>query len=63
MLKSYEGTILFVSHDRDFINQIATDILEFEGKSINIYQKKDKISPELRIRIVIKSIHKRLYLP
>lgn len=39
MLKSYEGTILFVSHDRDFINQIATDILEFEGKSINIYQK------------------------
>ena len=27
MLKSYEGTVLFVSHDRYFINQIATGII------------------------------------
>ena len=29
MLREYEGTVLFVSHDRYFIQQIATGILEF----------------------------------
>lgn len=29
MLKDYEGTVLFVSHDRYFISQVATGILEF----------------------------------
>lgn len=29
MLRDYEGTVLFVSHDRYFISQIATGILEF----------------------------------
>ena len=28
MLKSYEGTVLFVSHDRYFIQQIATQVLD-----------------------------------
>lgn len=28
MLKSYEGTVLFVSHDRYFINEIATGVLK-----------------------------------
>ena len=28
MLKSYEGTVLFVSHDRYFIRQIATQVLD-----------------------------------
>jgi ATP-binding cassette subfamily F protein 3 len=27
-LKSYPGTILFVSHDRDFVNKLATHIIE-----------------------------------
>ena len=29
ILKDYEGTVLFVSHDRYFISQVATGILEF----------------------------------
>lgn len=29
MLRDYEGTVLFVSHDRYFISQVATEILEF----------------------------------
>lgn len=29
MLRDYEGTVLFVSHDRYFISQVATGILEF----------------------------------
>lgn len=27
-LKAYQGTILFVSHDQDFVNKLATDIIE-----------------------------------
>lgn len=27
-LQQYQGTILFVSHDRDFLNRLATDIIE-----------------------------------
>ena len=31
MLGEYEGTILLVSHDRDFLDRVATSILMFEG--------------------------------
>lgn len=31
MLKYYNGTVLFVSHDRYFISQIATGVLEFSS--------------------------------
>lgn len=34
MLKNYEGTVLFVSHDRYFIRQIATEILEFSRDEV-----------------------------
>ena len=37
MLTSYEGTVLFVSHDRYFINQVATGILEFGGSDVQFY--------------------------
>jgi len=37
MLASYSGTVLFVSHDRYFIRQIATGILEFEGEQVTQY--------------------------
>ena len=37
MLTSYEGTVLFVSHDRYFINQTATGILAFEGDDVRFY--------------------------
>ena len=33
-LKEFEGTLLFVSHDRYFINQIANQVLEFNNKKI-----------------------------
>ncbi|MGM9881373.1 MAG: ABC-F family ATP-binding cassette domain-containing protein [Bacilli bacterium] len=36
-LKDYSGTILFVSHDRYFINKIATSILEIKNKKITKY--------------------------
>lgn len=34
MLREYEGTVLFVSHDRYFIKQIATGILEFNQDDV-----------------------------
>ncbi len=36
-LKSYTGTVFFVSHDRYFINQTATRILELTGECIVNY--------------------------
>ena len=30
-LKSYQGTVVFVSHDRDFLSRLATRVLEIEG--------------------------------
>ena len=37
-LKSYTGAILFVSHDRYFINEIAGKILELENKILTSYK-------------------------
>ena len=37
MLNDFTGTVLFVSHDRYFIRQIATGILEFEGGVVTCY--------------------------
>ena len=34
MLKNFEGTVLFLSHDRYFIKQIATEILEFSKDEV-----------------------------
>ena len=37
MLKDYTGTLLFVSHDRYFVKQVASSILVFEGDSVELY--------------------------
>lgn len=57
MLREYEGTVLFVSHDRYFISRIATGILEFSESGVKQYavsyeeylaekQKEMEISPK-----------------
>ncbi|MDE6640331.1 MAG: ABC-F family ATP-binding cassette domain-containing protein [Acetatifactor sp.] len=38
MLNEYEGTVLFVSHDRYFISRIATGILEFTQNEVKQYK-------------------------
>ena len=40
MLNEYEGTVLFVSHDRYFISRIATGILEFSADGVKQYKMK-----------------------
>lgn len=37
MLQVFEGTVLFVSHDRYFIKQVATGILEFDRDKVTQY--------------------------
>lgn len=36
-LENYEGTLVFVSHDRYFINKIANKVLDIEENNFNIY--------------------------
>ncbi|MCI8910318.1 MAG: ABC-F family ATP-binding cassette domain-containing protein [Oscillibacter sp.] len=36
-VESYDGTLLFVSHDRYFINRFATRIWELEGETVTDY--------------------------
>ncbi len=36
-LKSFKGTLLFVSHDRDFLNNIADNIMHIANGNINFY--------------------------
>jgi ATP-binding cassette subfamily F protein 3 len=36
-LKNYEGTILIISHDREFLDGIVTKIIEVKQKNIKIY--------------------------
>lgn len=37
-LKSYPGTLLFVSHDQDFVNNLATHILELTPEGVTLYK-------------------------
>lgn len=51
-IKNYEGTVLYVSHDRYFINETATRILELTGNTLVNYignydyylEKKDELT-------------------
>lgn len=55
LFKSYEGSLIFVSHDRQFIEQIATCILEIRNQKLDFfagtylqykeYQEKGKSDP------------------
>ena len=37
-LASYSGTVVFVSHDRYFIDRLATRVLEIEGGAVTAYE-------------------------
>lgn len=37
ILKEYKGTLIFVSHDRYFVNKIADSILEFENGKVTFF--------------------------
>jgi ATPase subunit of ABC transporter with duplicated ATPase domains len=37
-LDYYEGTLIFVSHDREFVSSLADRIVEIKDKKLNDYQ-------------------------
>lgn len=37
-LKAYEGTLLCISHDRDFLDAFCSDILHFESRKLMLYK-------------------------
>ena len=36
-LETFPGTVLFVSHDRFFINKLATKVLSIKDNKLNVY--------------------------
>ena len=63
-INSYEGTVLYVSHDRYFINKTATRILELTQKEFINYignydyylEKKDILQPTAKEETVTKAV-------
>ena len=54
-LKTYQGALLFVSHDKAFINNIANKILELENKTLSVYYGNyDKYTLEKKHRYEIQ---------
>lgn len=37
-LKQYEGTLILISHDRDFLDSVTTDIVHIEHNKLNTYK-------------------------
>lgn len=37
-LEHYEGTLLFVSHDREFVSSLATHIIEIRGQELHSFK-------------------------
>ncbi|MDL0432366.1 ATP-binding cassette domain-containing protein [Marinobacter sp. TBZ242] len=36
-LRRYEGTLLFISHDRDFMDRVATHLVHFDQRRLELY--------------------------
>jgi len=58
MLKSYEGTLIFVSHDRFFVNKIADSILSFENGKVEFYPYGYEYYLEKRVNEVSRQVKK-----
>jgi ATPase subunit of ABC transporter with duplicated ATPase domains len=37
-LKNFDGTLIFVSHDREFVSTLATSIIEVKGQKLNYFK-------------------------
>ena len=69
-LESYEGTILFVSHDRYFINKIANKVFDITEEGYNIYlgnydyylekREQEKIAKRLKEEKIAEAVVKEV---
>ncbi|HHW39149.1 MAG TPA: ABC-F type ribosomal protection protein [Bacillales bacterium] len=76
LIKSYNGTIIFVTHDRMFIKNVATKVLEIENREVTVFDGtyeayEERVKPEkkdinedklLLIEIKISDVLARLSL-
>ena len=68
-LNEFEGTILFISHDRYFINKVATRVIEIEKNSTHSYQgnydsyiaQKSPVMPVENTPVMTKSKQKQIF--
>jgi ATPase subunit of ABC transporter with duplicated ATPase domains len=37
-LKNFDGTLIFVSHDREFVSTLATSIIEIKDEKLHYFQ-------------------------
>ena len=67
-LKSYEGTLILVSHDRDFLQGLTNKVYEFKDQKIKEYlgdidyyleQRKVENLREVEKKTVIKEVPKK----
>ncbi|MCB2106721.1 MAG: ABC-F family ATP-binding cassette domain-containing protein [Rhodobacteraceae bacterium] len=68
-LRSYPGTILLVSHDRDLLNRVPTEILHLENAQLTLYQggydrfeETRRMRLELNEKARVKQAAKRAHL-
>ena len=69
-LENYEGTILFVSHDRYFINKIANKVFDITEEGYNIYlgnydyylekREQEKIAKRLKEEKIAEAVVKEV---
>ncbi len=58
-LLDYDGTILFISHDRYFINKIATKIVRIENKKLVTYMGNYDSIKDIKIESQIVNVEKK----
>lgn len=69
MLKEYKGTLIFVSHDRYFVNKIADCLLVFENNNVKFYpynyetylENKLEENEKINVETEIKAKEKKTY--
>lgn len=68
MLSEYSGTLIFVSHDRYFVNKVADRLLVFDGGLATFYpfgfaeyEEKKTVAPEEKTEVKEKKTEKKGY--
>lgn len=68
MLSEYSGTLIFVSHDRYFVNKVADRLLVFDGGLATFYpfgfaeyEEKKTVTPEEKTEVKEKKTEKKGY--
>lgn len=68
-LQKYRGTLLLISHDKTFLNNLCNTIVHFESRKLNTYtgnyddfQKQRAVQMELQNKLIEKQEAKRAHL-